>query len=104
MANNVSKLTTNTERAIAAIQAKMRAAGMETAEGEPEEILRRMVQEREQERERIRRRDDLREAIARRVMQGLIILLALYMTWAMVRCTYTPSCPAYPFFRLFAGE
>jgi hypothetical protein len=36
--DNVSKLTTNTERAIAAMQAKMRAAGMETAEGEPEEI------------------------------------------------------------------
>jgi hypothetical protein len=67
MTDNVSKLTTSTERAIAAMQAKMRAAGMETAEDEPAEILRRMIQEREHRDVVARMREDQRrlDAIAR---------------------------------------
>jgi hypothetical protein len=56
------------------------------------------------ERERIRRRDERRDAIARRIMQGLVILFGLYVAYGVVRCTVAPICPAYPFFRLFAGE
>ena len=46
MTDNVVKLTTDTERAIATMQAKMRAAGLETTDKEPAEILREMIQER----------------------------------------------------------
>ena len=67
MTDNVVRLTTHTERAIAAIQAKMRAAGMETREEEPEEILRRMIQEREHDEVVAKLREDQRanDAIVR---------------------------------------
>jgi hypothetical protein len=55
------------------------------------------------ERQRIRRRDDRRDAIARRVMQGLVVLFVIYAGYAVLNCTVDRQCPAHPTFRALLG-
>jgi hypothetical protein len=106
MVDNVVRLTTDTERAIATMQAKMRAAGMETAEGEPSEILRKMIQEREHREAVAKLREDQRrhDAIMRAHWRtrpwhqklrywvlGTLVLLFL-IQWALGWPDWSSSC------------
>jgi hypothetical protein len=46
---------------------------------------------------------DPREAIARRIMQGLVILFVIYAAYGLLNCAIDHRCPAYPVFKVLLG-